>query len=653
MKTILALVLITLLVSTSVRAQEDAKGMVCPVIQSVESVTKLETSDGYTEISGLTFSTTQLSDNGNPIFYALADGGAGPRLGVFDSGTGELLLMLTINNHENQDWESLALGPCGDGSTKPCLYIADTGANGARETGGKNVGRGGSPLKIIKILEPTWKDHSDGDIIEAANYLLFDYHDDSSPTPNADCEAIFVDYTGWGEGNNAPGDLYLATKWGSQAWKYNRIFKIPVNAWGDNPESIVYSPEAIGEYSTDGQSDLMNYTWTSADMSPDGSLIALGTTEATHLFLRCPGQSVESVLAKPDSKTCLVWPNPTPGQGETFAFMPDGTGSMQIPEGNWKRIGVTKFDFSSTTAGQMCSEDTVSDAVSDATKPVTLATSVPAPGPVSVATSTSAPVTTTPTISPEMMASPPSSLQNLASTTDSSVAPSSNATATAPRFVVAQTYQAPTSEVGANTASTQDAVALSLRSRVMIRVWPVSGGFANTLQVAEEFEDACSQFFRAHFPATIETVTCKIVKQRLLLNGLVLDSTVRVKGIAVAEGFIQEDFDRAMVPLVRSNAADFAYQLHQLAYYSKVEAVEAYEPDGVIPAPEPFSTEDSEDDPSSQSSGVHDTDTLRIILAVVAIGALAIVFVYLYQQHYVGSTREDTAASGDPVMAKC
>jgi hypothetical protein len=80
--------------------------------------------------------------------------------------------------------------------------------------------------------KPNYKNHFPDNYMHAtvdtrrfSVLLRYNYLDtSSSPTKYCDCEAIFIDHTGWGDGG-AKGDLYLLTKWGrlkSRMW--NRVF---------------------------------------------------------------------------------------------------------------------------------------------------------------------------------------------------------------------------------------------------------------------------------------------------------------------------------------------------------------------------------------------------------------------------------------------
>jgi len=598
-----------LLFGTAVLAEDNGQGMVCPYIHSVESKTSLDTSGNYREISGLAISPTQLSDNGSPIFFAAADNGTGAKFGVYDSGTGKRLLMLHVKDQNNQDWESMSIGPCGDGdgNAKTCIYIADIGSNTSRSSGGDRDGRFDLPYRIIKILEPIWTEHSDGDVIEAEDHLLFDYKDESSPTPYADCEAVFVDHTGWGAGN-VPGDIYLATKWGStNAKKYNRLFKIPASAW-DEAQDFVHSPKAVGEYSSDGSSDFSPYTWTSADMSLDGTLIALGTTEETHMFLRCPGESVESVLARPKSKDCSVWSNPTSGQGETFAFMPDGKSSLGIPEGKEKNMGFTFFGYNVDQSKQVCDpSSTVASTAASTVAPTSAPTAAQ-----------SAPPTAAPTQSPNTDAPSPSQID------DSSI-----------------------------TENELSSSLIPLQSEVKIRVSPVSGDLATTFEVAKGFERACSRFFRMHFPSTIEQVNCILVKQALslprggrnlqhqkrsLLDEMILDSTVLVSGNPATDEYSLGDFEATLAPLLNENMDDFAAHLKMLTYFSKVNTIEGYDSTQAFPEPRLVAapTPSPRSGPAKSTGDIEGTNsrffTDTVVIVILIIGALLVGVLLCYMK---------------------
>lgn len=334
----------------------------CPVVGTTDFATSFLQSNEFSEISGLAISPSQVSPtSGAAVMFAINDSGGGPRLGLFDSASGAKLLTLQIPI-PNTDWESMSIGSCGvTDMNKTCLYIADTGDNRARLSGGYSSRRE-SRYNIVRIEEPLLKDFVDNERIPDSyvSNLRFRYQSESSPTNNADCEATFLDNAGWGK-DGAIGDLYLITKWDeSDARTKTRLFKFPTNVWLNTTET--YNPEALGSYDEGG--DLMGITWTGAEASFDGTLISLvGYKErqrrtTNYMFLRCPGSSVTDALAAPNGTTehCLSWKAPD-GKVESLAWDPNGRRIVNIPEGINEYIGITSFIYDSMNASQMCSED--------------------------------------------------------------------------------------------------------------------------------------------------------------------------------------------------------------------------------------------------------------------------------------------------------
>jgi hypothetical protein len=329
----------------------------CPIIGATNVNTTIQSND-FSEISGLAISPSQISPvSGSPILFAISDSGGGARLGLFDSATGERLLTLRIPI-SNSDWESMSIGSCGvTDRNKTCLYIADTGDNGARLSSGDDSRRE-SLYNIVRIQEPLLEDVVDDEQIPDSHVenLRFTYQSESSPTNSADCEALFLDHAGWG---GAIGDLYLVTKWDeSDARTKTRLFKIPTQVWLNTTER--YQPEAVGSYEGDG--DLMGITWTGAEASLDGTLISLvGYTEdqrrtTNYMFLRCPGVSIADTLAAPNGTTqhCLTWKSPSQGKLETLAWDPNGMKIVNIPEGANAAIGITSLVYDPTNTNQTC-----------------------------------------------------------------------------------------------------------------------------------------------------------------------------------------------------------------------------------------------------------------------------------------------------------
>jgi len=320
---------------------------------SVYSRNSLQTSDAIgnnAEISGISFSSKYVGPSGQPILYGINDKGNGERLVLWDSGTGARLRTFSVPHVVNVDWEDLTIGTCGhfneDASknskrgSSTCLYIMDTGDNTARESRGTTSDRNGV-YYIIKLHEPKWSDYADYAVLPSSSVsiLSFNYSHSTSPTKYADSESAFLDHTGWGGGT--PGDLYVITKWGGRK---NRLFRVPVAAWesavtGKNATGpAAYAPAAVGNYDNT-KIPLLGEPWLRADMTGDGTVIALGGESWTRLFLRCPGQSVAEALTPVDytqnSLVCYDWNSESEQNNafESFAWTPDGKQNLQVIEG--------------------------------------------------------------------------------------------------------------------------------------------------------------------------------------------------------------------------------------------------------------------------------------------------------------------------------
>ncbi len=343
-----------------------ARDLVCPRAIAFDNSTRIQSADpvkNIVEISGLAISPTILAPSSKHVVYGTNDGGGGNRLGVFDSETGHRLLTFQIPESiiTNIDWETLTIGSCGStGVDSTCIYVGDTGDNRARVSGGRSSRRDATTAyRILKFKEPDYKNFPDNYMLPLSqlSVLSFNYLDSTSPTKYCDCEAMFLDQsTGWGgddDDDASIGDLYIVPKWGqSKSKTLNRVFKIPASAWPnefDGSLTTMYSPKAIvGGNNNDG---IMGKTVTSAEMSLDGTVIAIGTTTSTYLFLRCPGVSVaEALTAQP----CHDWKHPSSGQVESFTWYPDGESALQIPEGKDRRMGWTMLDYDVNKSSQVC-----------------------------------------------------------------------------------------------------------------------------------------------------------------------------------------------------------------------------------------------------------------------------------------------------------
>lgn len=111
----------------------------------------------------------------------------------------------------------------------------------------------------------------------------------------------------------------------------------------------------------------MRTTWSSGEMSFDGTLIGLANLSRSYVFLRCPGTSVRNALANPNarSKPCVDWSHPSTGQVETFAWTPDKRYTLDIPEGNVPRMGWTKLKYDRGSSSKVCEVSSPTDRPTD------------------------------------------------------------------------------------------------------------------------------------------------------------------------------------------------------------------------------------------------------------------------------------------------
>ncbi|KAL3927086.1 MAG: hypothetical protein SGBAC_013224 [Bacillariaceae sp.] len=328
----------------------------CPVVNNIEHTTALQISDPFNplddwnEISGTAISPTQVGPSGYPVIFGHNDGPSNLKtFAAWDSGTGKRLKTINLVASDaslplfHQDWEDMTIGKCGPDSDESCIYLADTGDNKAQGSGQKTQRSSNRPYTIYKIREPILSNIFDNDVLsveEDVSILQFDYSHATSPTAYANCEAVFVDHAGWGR-DGAVGDIYLVTKWNVERSKrLNRLFKIPAAAWPQGFGKVAtYSPYTVGEYEDNNSSpgSFYNFTWTGADMALDGTKIALTWTNETHVFRRCPGETVASALAKRELFSCTKYENPpgaaNPGnQFESVSFSPDGKRVFNLAE---------------------------------------------------------------------------------------------------------------------------------------------------------------------------------------------------------------------------------------------------------------------------------------------------------------------------------
>lgn len=224
--------------------------------------------------------------------WAHNDSGAPPRLwAVALDGT-------VLGYHEvrarNVDWEDIALGPGLDGTW--WVFLGDIGDNLGRRSG----------VWLHRFPEP--EDVSG--TVEDVESLHVTY-----PGDPADAEALLVD--------PLTGDAFVITKTASGR---STVLRIPVGAWAQDA--------TIAEVVATVDLGALSFV-TGADVSADGSVIAVRTYGDVWLWERDPGESIGDAIR---GRPCRA-PAPAEPQGEAIALV--GSGYVTVSEGE----GATVFRF--------------------------------------------------------------------------------------------------------------------------------------------------------------------------------------------------------------------------------------------------------------------------------------------------------------------
>ena len=239
------------------------------------------------EVSGLTASRTHPG-----IYFAHNDGGNDALLLAIRSD-GSLVATFPVEGADNIDWEDMASFQM-DG--RNFLVVADTGDNGGIRTG----------LTLHVFEEPSGL--RDGDHLKPAWSIGFSWPDGAR-----DCEAVAVDA--------AHGDILLISKKRVPP----ELFRLPLRPGpGMQVAERVAVLSGIEQPST---LDLQNNPTygryrsqvTSADLSPNGRVLAVLNYHSVYLYVRAPGQAWSGALSAP-ARLQFPW---LP-QAEGIAFAADG-----------------------------------------------------------------------------------------------------------------------------------------------------------------------------------------------------------------------------------------------------------------------------------------------------------------------------------------
>lgn len=261
------------------------------------------TSPAITEASGIVASRTEPgvwwvhNDSGDaPVIYAVSD-------------SGELLRTVTLTGATARDWEDIAIGPGATPDAPDLLYVGDIGDNAMLQN---DVAQARESLTVYRLEEPTVDLAAGSGTARtkvgkaAVDTLTLVY-----PDGPHDAEAMVVD--------PVDGDLLLITKdWGRTG--ESQVYRAPADAADGSTTTLEHVGTVPLERGT---------LVTGADVSPDGTVVALRSYGAVELYPRPSGGPLWQAF---DESPC-AGPVPSEQQGESIGFAADGSSYMTVSEG--------------------------------------------------------------------------------------------------------------------------------------------------------------------------------------------------------------------------------------------------------------------------------------------------------------------------------
>jgi hypothetical protein len=251
------------------------------------------TNPNLKEISGIDASIK------NPgVYWVHNDSGDTARIFAVDSKTGATLGTYTLSGAHATDWEDIEVGP-GPDPTKSYVYVADIGDNSLNR----------SSVTIYRIPEPTVTGTASNPTtttVTGVDTFNLKYPDgphnaESFIVDPKTGEMLIIDKTSAGNPQiyEAPGGLASGS-----TTTLKDVGTLPLGSGGGN---LV----------------------TGADVSPDGTEVAVRTYDHVLLWNRDPSQDIATVLEQKP----VMGPVPDEQQGEAIAFNNDGLGYVTTSEG--------------------------------------------------------------------------------------------------------------------------------------------------------------------------------------------------------------------------------------------------------------------------------------------------------------------------------
>lgn len=231
----------------------------------------------------------------NPgVYWVHNDSGDSARFfGVKSSGS--LDGTYNLSGAEAEDWEDIAVGPGPEKGTN-YVYLADTGDNSLNR----------DHVTIYRVPEPAAG--SGEQTLSAFETFNFTFPDGNGHN----VEALAID--------GQSGKLYLIDKSSSDP---AQVFEAPATLKSGSTAELT----KVGSLSYKLGNGYEKVT--AADISPDGSTVAVRTYEHLYVYDRLSGSSVTTALRSTPCRTPLVKET----QGEAAAFTAAGNGLITVGEG--------------------------------------------------------------------------------------------------------------------------------------------------------------------------------------------------------------------------------------------------------------------------------------------------------------------------------
>jgi len=286
--------------------QEDDPTLLCPNIRSWPAPSKYilnPSAELLDAVSCMAFSEEQHTAEGHPIAW-VASAGYQTAIHAVDFLAGTLLASIeltNINQLENPDWQSMALGPCSSSIiSSTCIYIGNLGNTQAHDCVDQSCESGRQVVEVYKLKEPNIKEVllRQSELQEVLTVraqvatLLLNYSHPSFGISRNDAQTLFVDWHGDTAGG-VPGDVYIVTK-NPNSSKGSTIAKIAVEKHQHLFPGDIISIRLIAVGNPH-----RNIMPVDGAMSSSARLIALRTLDYIYFYPRSLSQTVVESLEQP------------------------------------------------------------------------------------------------------------------------------------------------------------------------------------------------------------------------------------------------------------------------------------------------------------------------------------------------------------------